>query len=63
MIYLFYCIILNFIILINRFLRLIEDCIISPDPPPPQPETHRASAYRILAHGPQPLEPKLNNFL
>ena len=43
------------------FLRLIEEYIISPDPPPPaphpQPRTHRAAAYRALAHGPQPREP------
>ena len=26
--------------------------------PPPQPQTHRASAYRALSHGPQPLEPQ-----
>ena len=27
-------------------------------PPHPQSQTHRASAYRALAHGPQPLEPQ-----
>ena len=41
------------------FLRLIEEYIISLDPRPhPQSQTHRASAYRALAHGPQPLEPQ-----
>ena len=42
------------------FLRLIEEYIISLDPPPtphPQPRTHRAAAYRALAHEPQPREP------
>ena len=39
------------------FLRLIEEYIISLDPPRPQPRTHRAAAYRALAHGPQPREP------
>ena len=45
------------------FLRLIEEYIISLDPlhprprPPLQSQTHRAAAYRALAHGPQPREP------
>ena len=41
------------------YLRLKEEYIISLDPPPPprpQPQTHRALAYRALAHGPQPRE-------
>ena len=40
-----------------NFLRLIEEYIISLDPPAPSttlPQTNRASAYRALAHGPQP---------
>ena len=44
----------------SRFLRLIEEYIISldpPRPPHPQPRTHRAAAYRALAHEPQPREP------
>ena len=40
----------------SRFLRLLEEYIISLDPPP-QPQTHRAAAHRALAHGPQPREP------
>ena len=43
------------------FLRIEGDeYIISLDPRPaphPQPRTHRAAAYRALAHGPQPREP------
>ena len=43
------------------FLRIGGDeYIISLDAPPaphPQPRTHRAAAYRALAHGPQPREP------
>ena len=40
----------------QHFLRLKEEYIISLSPTRPhtQPQTHRASAYRDLAHGPWP---------